>query len=204
MKKLYFVTNSEAFDDEGDFFRSVESALKGGVDYLQLREKNRTDREVLRLAKKLKAMAEEYDTPLIVDDRIDVAYAAGCGVHLGADDLPISVARKILGDDAIIGASVKSVERALEAAEEGADYFGTGALFPTKTKVITRPTSLETFRAIKESVDVPVFAIGGINEETLPKLKGLPMDGICVVSAIQYSKNPEGAVKELRKLLETV
>lgn len=204
MKKLYFVTNSEAFDDEGDFFRSVESALKGGVDYLQLREKNRTDKEVLRLARELKAMAEEYDTPLIVDDRIDVAYAAGCGVHLGADDLPISVARKILGDDAIIGASVKSVARALEAAEEGADYFGTGALFPTKTKVITRPTSFETFRAIKESVDVPVFAIGGINEETLPKLRGLPMDGICVVSAIQYSKNPGGAVKELRKLLETV
>lgn len=133
-------------------------------------------------------MTEVYDTALIVDDRIDVAYAAGCGVHLGADDLPISVARKILGDDAIIGASVKSVARALEAAEEGADYFGTGALFPTKTKVITRPTSLETFRAIKESVDVPVFAIGGINEETLPKLKGLPMDGICVVSAIQYAK----------------
>ena len=204
MKKLYFVTNSEAFDEEKDFFRSVESALKGGVDYIQLREKNRSDKEVLRLARELKVMTDEYDTPLIVDDRVDVAFAAGCGVHLGAEDLPIAIAREILGKDAIIGASVKSVERAYEAAEEGADYFGTGALFPTKTKVITRPTSLETFRAIKSAVEVPVFAIGGINEKTLPKLKGLPMDGICVVSAIQYAKDPERAVKDLRKLLETV
>lgn len=202
MKKIYFVTNSEAFEREEDFFASVEGALEGGIDYLQLREKNRTDAEVLRLALRLKAMVKDYDTALIVDDRIDVAKAAGTGVHLGRDDLPVSIAREILGDKAIIGASVKSVERAREAQREGADYFGTGALFPTKTKVITRPTSFETFRAIKEIAEVPVFAIGGINLDTLPKLKGLPMDGICVVSAIQYAEDPKKAVKDLRNMLD--
>ncbi|MDD7363045.1 MAG: thiamine phosphate synthase [Peptoniphilus sp.] len=201
MKSLYFVTNSEAFEREDDFFASVDSALEGGIDYLQLREKNRTDAEVYRLAMRLKEKADAHGTTFIVDDRIDVAKAVGCGVHLGRDDLPVSVAREILGEDAVIGASVKSVERAKEAEREGADYFGTGALFHTNTKVITKRTSPEMFRAIKETVRVPVFAIGGINRKTLPKLAGLPMDGICVVSAIQYAEDPKRAVLELREML---
>lgn len=204
MRKLYFVTNSEAFSDRDAFFRSVESALKGGIDYLQLREKNRGDLDVLRLADVLHDKARQYGTEFIVDDRVDVAKATESGVHLGTDDLPISVAREILGDKALIGASVKTVERAKEAEAEGADYFGTGALFPTTTKVITRRTSFDDFCAIKETVDVPVFGIGGINEQTLPELKGLPLDGICVVSAIQYAEVPEEAVRRLRRLLESI
>lgn len=201
MKKLYFITDSTKYDDEEEFLADVFAALKGGVDMIQLREKDLSDDEVYERALKIKKEADKYDTPLIIDDRVDVAKKLGVGVHLGDDDLSIKEARAILGDDAIIGASVKTVERAYEAEAEGASYFGTGALFPTQTKVITRHTSLETFRAIKKYASVPVYAIGGINERTLPELAGEDFDGICVVSAIQYAEDPEAAVKKLRAIL---
>ena len=201
MKKLYFITDSTKYDDEEEFFRDVFAALKGGVDMIQLREKDLSDDEVYERALKIKKEADKYDTPLIIDDRVDVAKELGVGVHLGDEDMPIKEARAILGEEAIIGASVKTVERAYEAEAEGASYFGTGALFPTQTKVITRHTSLETFRAVKKSVDLPVYAIGGIKERTLPELAGEDFDGICVVSAIQYAEDPEAAVKNLRAIL---
>ena len=201
MKKLYFITDSTKYDDEEEFLADVFAALKGGVDLIQLREKELSDDEVYERALKIKKEADKYDTPLIIDDRVDVAKELGVGVHLGDDDMAVKDARAILGGEAIIGASVKTVDRAYEAEKEGASYFGTGALFPTQTKVITRHTSLETFRAVKKSVALPVYAIGGINERTLPELAGEDFDGICVVSAIQYAENPEAAVKKLRAIL---
>lgn len=201
MKKLYFITDSTKYDDEEEFLADVFAALKDGVDMIQLREKDLSDEEVYERALKIKKEADKYDTPLIIDDRVDVAKKLGVGVHLGDEDMAVKDARAILGDDAIIGASVKTVERAYEAEAEGASYFGTGALFPTQTKVITRHTSLETFRAVKKSVALPVYAIGGINERTLPELAGEDFDGICVVSAIQYAEDPEAAVKKLRAIL---
>ncbi len=201
MKKLYFITDSTKYDDEDSFFSDVFAALKGGVDLIQLREKDLSDDEVYERALKIKKEADKYDTPLIIDDRVYVAKELGVGVHLGDEDMAVKDARAILGDDAIIGASVKTVDRAYEAEKEGASYFGTGALFPTQTKVITRHTSMDTFRAIKQCAGVPVYAIGGINEKTLPELKGEDFDGICVVSAIQYAEDPEAAVKKLRAIL---
>lgn len=201
MKKLYFITDSTKYDDETSFFADVFAALRGGVDMIQLREKELSDEEVYERALKIKKEADKYATPLIIDDRIGVAKELGVGVHLGDEDMAVKDARAILGDDAIIGASVKTVDRAYEAEAEGASYFGTGALFPTQTKVITRHTSLETFRAVKKSVALPVYAIGGINERTLPELAGEDFDGICVVSAIQYAEDPEAAVKKLRAIL---
>lgn len=201
MKKLYFITDSTKYDDDEEFFQDVFAALRGGVDMIQLREKDLSDDEVYTRALKIKKEADKYDTPLIIDDRVDVAKKLGVGVHLGDEDMAVKDARAILGDDTIIGASVKTVERAYEAEAEGASYFGTGALFPTQTKVITRHTSLETFRAVKKSVDLPVYAIGGINERTLSELAGEDFDGICVVSAIQYAEDPEAAVKKLRAIL---
>ena len=206
MKKLYFITDSTKYDDEEEFLADVFAALRGGVDMIQLREKELSDDEVYERGLKIKKEADKYDTPLIIDDRVYVAKELGVGVHLGDEDMPIKEARAILDDDAIIGASVKTVERAYEAEAEGASYFGTGALFPTQTKVITRHTSLETFRAVKKSVAlpvyaIPVYAIGGINERTLPELAGEDFDGICVVSAIQYAEDPEAAVKKLRAIL---
>ena len=201
MKKLYFITDSTKYDDEEEFLADVFAALKGGLDLIQLREKDLSDDEVYERALKIKKEADKYDTPLIIDDRVYVAKELGVGVHLGDEDMAVKDARAILGDDAIIGASVKTVDRAYEAEKEGASYFGTGALFPTKTKVITRHTSLETFRTVKKSVALPVYAIGGINERTLPELAGEDFDGICVVSAIQYAEDPEAAVKNLRAIL---
>lgn len=198
MKTLYFITDSTKYDDEEDFFADVFAALRGGVDLIQLREKELSDEEVYERALRIKKEADKYNTPLIIDDRVDVAKELGVGVHLGDDDMTVKEARAILGENALIGASVKTVERAKEAEAEGASYFGTGALFPTQTKVITRHTSMETFRAIKKCAKVPVYAIGGINEKTLPELKGEDFDGICVVSAIQYAEDPEAAVKSLR------
>lgn len=200
MKKLYFITDSTKYDEE-EFLADVFAALRGGVDLIQLREKDISDDEVYERALKIKKEADKYDTPLIIDDRVYVAKELGVGVHLGDEDMAVKDARAILGDDAIIGASVKTVDRAYEAESEGASYFGTGALFPTQTKVITRHTSLETFRAVKKSVALPVYAIGGINERTLPELAGEDFDGICVVSAIQYAEDPEAAVKKLRAIL---
>ena len=202
MKSLYFITDSTKYGDEEAYFKDVFAALRGGVDLIQLREKDLSDDEVYKRALRIKEEADKYDTPLIIDDRVDVAKRLGVGVHLGDDDMAIKEARAILGDEAIIGASVKTVERAREAEEEGASYFGTGALFPTQTKVITRHTSMDTFRAIKQCASVPVYAIGGINEKTLPELKGEDFDGICVVSAIQYAEDPEAAVKSLRALMK--
>lgn len=198
MKTLYYITDSTKYDDEEDFFADVFAALRGGVDLIQLREKELSDEEVYVRALRIKKEADKYDTPLIIDDRVDVAKKLGVGVHLGDDDMTVKEARAILGENALIGASVKTVERAKEAEAEGASYFGTGALFPTQTKVITRHTSMETFRAIKKCAKVPVYAIGGINEKTLPELNGEDFDGICVVSAVQYAVDPEAAVKSLR------
>ncbi len=201
MKTLYFITDSTKYDGEEEFLADVFAALRGGVDMIQLREKDLSDDEIYERALKIKKEADKYDTPLIIDDRIDVVKELGVGVHLGDEDMAVKDARAILGEEAIIGASVKTVERAYEAEAEGASYFGTGALFPTQTKVITRHTSLETFRAVKKSVSLPVYAIGGINERTLPELAGEDFDGICVVSAIQYAEDPEAAVKKLRAIL---
>ena len=204
MKTLYYITDSTKYDDEEAFFKDVFVALKGGVDLIQLREKELSDDDVYKRALRIKKEADKYNTPLIIDDRVDVAKKLGVGLHLGDDDMSIKEARAILGDEAIIGASVKTVERAHEAEAEGASYFGTGALFPTQTKVITRHTSMDTFRAIKQCARVPVYAIGGINEKTLPELRGEDFDGICVVSAIQYADDPEAAVKSLRGLMQTL
>lgn len=204
MKTLYFITDSTKYDDEEAFFADVFAALKGGVDLIQLREKELSDEAVYARALRIKKEADKYNTPLIIDDRVGVAKKLGVGLHLGDDDMSIKEARAILGENALIGASVKTVARAKEAEAEGASYFGTGALFPTQTKVITRHTSMETFRAIKKCAKVPVYAIGGINEKTLPELKGEDFDGICVVSAIQYAEDPEAAVKSLRSLMKTL
>ena len=165
---------------------------------MQLREKEKSTREYISLAEKVHKLTKKYNVPLIIDDRIDVALAMGAeGVHLGQSDMPISTARKILGDDFIIGATTKTVPQALEAYELGADYLGVGAIYPTTTKVKTVLTSTETLKDICNSVPIPANAIGGLNKENIDILKGIPIAGICVVSAIMKSENPQKATAEL-------
>jgi len=195
---LYFITDSTGFS-EYDFLHTVEQALEGGVTLLQLREKNKTTREYIELAKKVHLLTRKYNVPLIIDDRVDVAIAVGSeGVHLGQEDMPIDVARKILGENFIIGATAKTVKQAVEALKGGADYLGVGAIYPTTTKVKTVLTSTDTLQEICRAVPIPVNAIGGLNKENSHILKGTGISGICVVSAIMKSENPK---KEAETLL---
>ena len=195
---LYFITDSTGFSEE-EFLYRVEEALKGGATILQLREKDKTTREYIDLAKKVHKITLKYNVPLIIDDRIDVALAIGAeGVHLGQSDMPIDIARKILGDDIIIGATTKTVAQAVEAYAQGADYLGVGAIYPTTTKVKTIITSTETLENICNSVPIPVNAIGGLNKDNIDILKGIQIAGICVVSAVMKADNPKQAVIELK------
>ncbi len=195
---LYGITDSTGYTED-EFLYRVEQALMGGVTLLQLREKNRTTRAYVALAEKVRALTKRYDVPLIIDDRVDVALAVDAeGVHLGVEDLPISTARKLMGDGKIVGATAKTVPLAREAYEQGADYLGVGAIYPTTTKVKTVLTSVETLREICHAVPIPVNAIGGLNKDNLDILKGVPIAGICVVSAIMKAAQPRQAAMELK------
>ncbi|MBE6935832.1 MAG: thiamine phosphate synthase [Ruminococcaceae bacterium] len=195
---LYFITDSTGFLEEEFLFR-VERALLGGVSLLQLREKQKTTREYISLAERVHELTKQYNVPLIIDDRVDVAMAVDAeGVHLGAEDMTIAQARKILGADKIIGATAKTVPWAQDVYAQGADYLGVGAIYPTTTKVKTVLTSVETLREICKAVPIPVNAIGGLNKGNLGILAGVPIAGICAVSAIMKAEDPKIAVEELR------
>ena len=195
---LYFITDSTGFSEE-DFLRRTEAALQGGVTLLQLREKNRTTREYLSLAEKVHELTRRYGVQLLIEDRLDVAMAMDAeGVHLGQSDLPIHMARRILGPDKIVGATAKTVPQATEAYEQGADYLGVGAIYPTTTKVKTVLTSTDTLRDICKAVPIPVNAIGGLNKTNIDVLCGIPIAGICVVSAIMKADDPRQAAIDLR------
>ena len=195
--RLYLITNSENLSEE-EFLHRVEEALKGGATIVQIREKTKTTKEYIDLAAKLHKITASYNVPLIVDDRVDVALAVGAeGVHLGSEDMSVETAREILGEDFIIGATAKTVEKAMEAYHMGADYLGVGAIYPTTTKVKTVLTSVETLKEIVKAVPIPVNAIGGLNAGNLDILKGSKIAGICVVSAIMYADNPRRTCKDL-------
>ena len=195
---LYFITDSSGFE-ESEFLYRVEQALQGGVTLLQLREKDKTTREYIELAQKVHTIAKGYNVPLIIDDRVDVALAIDAeGVHVGQSDMPVILARKLMGEQKIVGATTKTVEQAKEAYEQGADYLGVGAIYPTTTKVKTILTSTETLHDICEAVEIPVNAIGGLNKDNIDILEGIHIAGICVVSAIMKADDPKKATEELK------
>ena len=195
--RLYLVTDSTGLSEE-QFLNKVEGALKGGVTFLQIREKEKSTREYIELADKVHQISSKYHVPLLVDDRVDVAQAIDAeGVHLGQSDMEIKIARKILGENRIIGATAKTVPQAVEAYEQGADYLGVGAIYPTTTKVKTVITSVDTLRDICNEVPIPVNAIGGLNKDNIDILRGVPIAGICVVSAIMKASDSFMAAKEL-------
>jgi thiamine-phosphate pyrophosphorylase len=208
MKKLdttmYFITDSTNYSEE-EFLYRVEEACKGGVTLLQLREKDRTTREYLSLAQKVHEITQRYDIPLIIDDRVDIALAVNAeGVHVGQSDMPVTIARKLMGDEKIIGATAKTVPQAIEAYEQGADYLGVGAMYPTTTKVKTVLTSVDTLKEIVKAVPIKVNAIGGLNKDNIHVLKDSGIDGICAVSAIMKADAPYIAAKELREAFDAL
>ena len=199
---MYFITDSTNYSED-EFLYRVEEACKGGVTLVQLREKERTTREYITLAEKVHKITMRYDIPLIIDDRVDVALVVEAeGVHVGQSDMPVAAARKLMGNDKIIGATTKTVPQAIEAYEQGADYLGVGAIYPTTTKVKTVLTSVETLKEIVQAVPIKVNAIGGLNKDNIHVLKGSGIDGICAVSAIMKAESQCDAAKELREAFD--
>ncbi|SEA42921.1 thiamine-phosphate pyrophosphorylase [Pseudobutyrivibrio sp. ACV-2] len=200
--ELYFITDSTLYERDEFLFR-VEEALKGGVTLMQLREKNRTTKEYIELAEAVHAISKRYNVPLIIDDRVDVMLAVDAeGVHVGAEDMPLATARKIIGPDKILGATAKRVDVAKAAYEAGADYLGVGAIYPTTTKVKTVLTSTDTLDAICKAVPIPVNAIGGLNPSNMDVLKGISIAGVCAVSAIMKADSPKVAAQEMKVKFE--
>ena len=192
--RLYLVTNRYQ-DSLENFLEKVETACRSGVTIIQLREKNLTTNQYYHLAKQVKEITDAYQVPLIIDDRLDVCLAVdAAGLHIGDDELPVSVARKVLGPDKILGVTAKTVKRALEAETSGADYLGTGAIFPTRTKENAPITLISTLKTICQTVAIPVVAIGGLTSENIDQLIGTGIAGVAVVRDLMQAEDIEAKV----------
>ena len=189
--RLYLVTNRYQ-DSLESFLEKVETACRSGVTIIQLREKNLTTNQYYQLAKQVKEITDAYQVPLIIDDRLDVCLAVdAAGLHIGDDELPVSVARKVLGPEKILGVTAKTVKRALEAETSGADYLGTGAIFPTTTKENAPITLISTLKTICQTVAIPVVAIGGLTSENIDQLMGTGIAGVAVVRDLMQAEDIE-------------
>ena len=189
--RLYLVTNRYQ-DSLESFLKKVETACRSGVTIVQLREKNLTTNQYYQLAKQVKEITDVYQVPLIIDDRLDVCLAVdAAGLHIGDDELPVSVARQVLGPEKILGVTAKTVKRALEAEEGGADYLGTGAIFPTTTKENAPITLISTLKTICQRVAIPVVAIGGLTSENIDQLIGTGIAGVAVVRDLMQAEDIE-------------
>ncbi|MBW0264632.1 thiamine phosphate synthase [Lentilactobacillus parabuchneri] len=201
-RPLYLVTDHTELSDE-QFFNAIEQGCQNGVGLVQLRQKEGTSREIFELAQQVKTITDKYRVPLLIDDRLDIAQAVdAAGVHLGQSDLPVDVARNILGPRKFIGATAKTLKQAKAAEEMGADYLGVGAIFPTTTHVKTVHTSVETLGKIKQAVGIPVYAIGGLKADNVDAIDGAHVDGVAVVSAIMKAEDPAKAAQEFRNAVE--
>lgn len=202
--RLYLVTDRRWLGGR-DLCDVLEAAVQGGVTLLQLREKDLSSHDYYQLAVKVKKTADKYHIPLIINDRLDIALAVdAAGVHLGLDDLPIPIVRKILGNDRIIGASAATVEEAVRFQQQGADYLGVGAVFATATKLGNEQVGFADLRRIKAAVRIPVAAIGGIKAENVRDVMATGVDGVAVVSAIMDRRDIGAATRKLVALINQV
>lgn len=202
--RLYLVTNRYQ-DSLESFLEKVETACRSGVTIIQLREKNLTTNQYYRLAKQVKEITDAYQVPLIIDDRLDVCLAVdAAGLHIGDDELPVSVARQVLGPEKILGVTAKIVKRALEAEEGGADYLGTGAIFPTTTKENAPITQISTLKIICQTVAIPVVAIGGLTSENIDQLAATGIAGVAVVRDLMQAEDIEAKVHAFLTKLDDI
>ena len=202
--RLYLVTNRYQ-DSLESFLKKVETACRSGVTIVQLREKNLTTNQYYQLAKQVKEITDAYQVPLIIDDRLDVCLAVdAAGLHIGDDELPVSVARQVLGPEKILGVTAKTVERALEAEESGADYLGTGAIFPTTTKENAPITLISTLKTICQRVAIPVVAIGGLTSENIDQLIDTGIAGVAVVRDLMQAEDIEAKTKAFLTKLDDI
>lgn len=202
--RLYLVTNRYQ-DSLETFLKKVEQACQSGVTMVQLREKQLTTNQYYELAKIVKQITDTYQVPLIIDDRLDVCLAVdAAGLHIGDDELPVSVARQVLGTEKILGVTAKTVKRALEAEKSGADYLGTGAIFPTTTKENAPITLISTLKDICQAVGIPVVAIGGLTCENIHQLSGTDIAGIAVVRDLMQARDIEKRTQEFLTKLDQI
>ena len=202
--RLYLVTNRYQ-DSLQSFLEKIETACRSGVTIVQLREKNLTTNQYYQLAKQVKEITDAYQVPLIIDDRLDVCLAVdAAGLHIGDDELPVSVARKVLGPEKILGVTAKTVKRALEAEEGGADYLGTGAIFPTTTKENAPITLISTLKTICQRVAIPVVAIGGLTSENIDQLIDTGIAGVAVVRDLMQAEDIEAKTQAFLTKLDDI
>lgn len=202
--RLYLVTNRYQ-DSLENFLEKVETACRSGVTIVQLREKNLTTNQYYQLAKQVKEITDAYQVPLIIDDRLDICLAVdAAGLHIGDDELPVSVARKILGPEKILGVTAKTVKRALEAETSGADYLGTGAIFPTTTKENAPITLISTLKTICQTVAIPVVAIGGLTSENIDQLAATGIAGVAVVRDLMQAEDIEAKTQAFLTKLDDI
>lgn len=197
---LYLVTDKSS--DVEKFLKTIEEAIKGGVSVVQIREKTSETLDFYNLALRVKEITTKYNVPLIINDKVDVALAIDAdGVHVGQSDMPCDVTRKLIGKDKILGVSASTISEAKKAQEDGADYIGTGAVFPTATKDDAPSITKQDLKKVVESIDIPVVAIGGINHNNAFELIDTGIAGLSVVSAIMNAEDPRSASEELLKII---
>ncbi|MEK4068510.1 thiamine phosphate synthase [Peribacillus sp. FSL R5-0717] len=198
---LYLVTEESIAIEE--LTKIIAQSVSGGVSIVQLREKNNSSLSFYEKASALKQLLNELSIPLIINDRVDIALAVGAdGIHIGQDDLPLPVVKKMVPEDMIVGVSVSSLEEALEAERNGADYIGVGSVFPTKTKQDATLMALEDLGEICRGVSIPAVAIGGITADNISALSDSGLSGTAVVSAIMNADNPKTASESLLKIIK--
>ena len=199
---LYLVTDNS--DDVERFLNTIEEGIKGGVTVVQIREKTADTLDFYNLALKVKEITTRYNVPLIINDRVDIALAIDAdGVHVGQSDMPCDVTRKLIGQDKILGVSAATIPEAKKAEADGADYIGTGAVFPTATKDDAPKVTKEELKEIVKSINIPVVAIGGINLDNAGELADTGIAGLSVVSAIMSSDNPKKSSEELLNIFNS-
>ena len=199
---LYLVTDKS--DDVEKFLNTIEEAIKGGVTVVQIREKTAETLDFYNLALKVKEITTKYNVPLIINDRVDVALAIDAeGVHVGQSDMPCDVTRKLIGEDKILGVSAATIDEAIKAEKDGADYIGTGAVFPTATKDDAPSITKQDLKDVVDSINIPVVAIGGITLENASQLKDTGIAGLSVVSAIMSAENPKKASQDLLNIFNS-
>ncbi|MBP3791446.1 MAG: thiamine phosphate synthase [Methanobrevibacter sp.] len=199
---LYLVTDKS--DDVEKFLKTIEEGIKGGVTVVQIREKTAETLDFYNLALKVKEITTKYNVPLIINDRVDVALAIDAdGVHVGQTDMPCDVTRRLIGEDKILGVSASTIEEAQKAENDGADYIGTGAVFPTATKDDAPKITKKDLKDVVDSISIPVVAIGGITIDNAHELNNTGIAGLSVVSAIMSAENPKKASEELLNLFNS-
>lgn len=200
---LYAVTDSK-WTGELSLQEQVKQAIDGGITFLQLREKNLEYDKFLQEAIEIKRLTDKANIPFVIDDNVKLAIECNAdGVHVGQSDMAAQDVRKLIGPDKILGVSAHTVEEAILAEKQGADYLGVGAVFSTSTKLDANDVSYDTLQKICESVSIPVVAIGGITKDNISKLQGSGIDGVAIVSAIFAEKNILEATNQLKNVVNT-